>query len=1108
MRSRQVSFIIGLGLLLSCLAPAGAARAADLLVTSPADSGPGTLREALEISNSNGEPDTITFAGDMSISAASPFVITGESTTVDASGRNVTINSTGDFSCVYLYSADNTIRGLTINDVKVSGVTQASISIWSSGNTVAGCTIRATGADTSWTHDGVAVYMGDGNTIGGTSAGDGNVILGFPQGINFYPSCSGAATVAGNYIGTDRTCTIEDPSINTGVWVRGGTIAIGVPGSGNVITGVESDVALESGAGGSSLRGNFLGVRPDGTRLGSSYVSLRNCTPDTRIGGPGPGEGNCISGGGGAAVFCYDNGTGAIFQGNRIGVKTDGTPGPVNHQGLYVLCDGAVIGGEAPGEGNYICNNDAYGAFIGSSNNTVLGNTFGTPQAPNTSHIMFFGSAYTVTDNVVGGPGGAMNTFVGASDIGIDVAGAARGIRIGPNVFSGNRNVSHVAVPIDLRTGETKGSNVPQSDFPYPTAGAPNLNKHFPVLTAADLDEDRLLLAGTSDPADAVDLYFAQGEKGGYGQGRFHIATVACDDAGAFSWTGPPRVRSGLITATATDGQGNTSEFSANLPVVTHETPAPKGAILINDGAPSTTTSAVSLKLNASCKGASSGEIMMRLSNRADLAGSRWQPLKKSLPWKLAAGRGRRTVYVRYRGPGGALSPVYADSIDVRGSGLPTTYYLAEGYTAQGACAPDDVFDTWVLVQNPSGEDARLRATFMVNGSAGNVTREYVARAHSRLSIAVDEIPGLESTDVSTRVECLNGVGIAVERAMYFSYRGAVGSSGSIAVSEPSRTWYFGEGYTADGFDTWILVQNPGDEDALVEAAFVDEKGHVGRHAYPVPARTRYTIEVDRVPGFQSNYVATSLASNRPVVAERAMYFNYRGVTGGHNSVGSTAPAAAWYLPEGYVSRDPNWFDTYALLANPGEEDCEIKATYMRNFRDPVSERFTIPPHSRKTVLLNEVPGLESTDVSCLFASGNGVAFVAERSSYFDYYGIREGTNSLGSVAAHSDWYVPQGYQSDTWDTWILVENPNPCEAVCHVSFMTEAGKVVDGTYTVPAASRYTIGLGRVDAVLDSTGVSIAVHTARSTPVVVERATYSLYRGLKGGDTSIGIGVN
>ncbi len=67
--------------------------------------------------------------------------------------------------------------------------------------------------------------------------------------------------------------------------------------------------------------------------------------------------------------------------------------------------------------------------------------------------------------------------------------------------------------------------------------------------------------------------------------------------------------------------------------------------------------------------------------------------------------------------------------------------------------------------------------------------------ANSRTTVHANPI--VPNVGMSTRVVVADGVGIAVERAMYFEYAGIWdGGHDAQAVSTASRTWYFAEGYT------------------------------------------------------------------------------------------------------------------------------------------------------------------------------------------------------------------------------------------------------------------------------------------------------------------------
>ena len=61
--------------------------------------------------------------------------------------------------------------------------------------------------------------------------------------------------------------------------------------------------------------------------------------------------------------------------------------------------------------------------------------------------------------------------------------------------------------------------------------------------------------------------------------------------------------------------------------------------------------------------------------------------------------------------------------------------------------------------------------------------------------------------DVSTLVQPRGGEVIA-ERSMYDA--GRTWGTCSIGAVAPATTWYLAEGSTGEGFETWVLVQNPG----------------------------------------------------------------------------------------------------------------------------------------------------------------------------------------------------------------------------------------------------------------------------------------------------------
>ena len=195
---------------------------------------------------------------------------------------------------------------------------------------------------------------------------------------------------------------------------------------------------------------------------------------------------------------------------------------------------------------------------------------------------------------------------------------------------------------------------------------------------------------------------------------------------------------------------------------------------------------------------------------------------------------------------------------------------------------------------------AQVTATFMQPGGA---TREYKLQVppKSRSTIHVDAMPGLDNTDVSTRID--SDIPVASERAMYFDYYGWRGGHDSPGVTALSDKWYFAEGCTNGSFDTWVLLNNPGEEAANARLTFMLGDGSTLSQDITVGPHSRGTVKVNDVNGMGTADFSTLVESDQPITAERAMYFSYHSRDGGSNSFGVPAPSTTWYFAEGYTGQ-------------------------------------------------------------------------------------------------------------------------------------------------------------------------------------------------------------
>jgi titin len=363
-------------------------------VTNTVDSGPGplpawpgSLRACIDYANLNAGT-TITFdipdtapgyntSGGQSWWRISPGtalpVITASGTIIDGTtqatnygsdtnslGPEIEINGAlapAGSNGLVITSANNTFRHLVVNGFLASGLNGDGIQIdgaGATGNLIAGCYVgtNATGnAAVGNGDEGIVIWHGaSGNTIGGNTAADRNVISGNDQmGVLISDSGTDNNVVIGNYIGTDADGTAD---------------------LGNLVSGVRIVLGADNNT----------------------------------IGGTAAGEGNVISGNNYNGIHIVDNGTsGIIVQGNYIGLDKTGLVALGNNgDGIEINDANNVIGGTGAGEGNVIAFNGQDGVYITGSaddQNLISGNSI----------FSNGGLGIDLTPNGVGVGGGANN---------------------------------------------------------------------------------------------------------------------------------------------------------------------------------------------------------------------------------------------------------------------------------------------------------------------------------------------------------------------------------------------------------------------------------------------------------------------------------------------------------------------------------------------------------------------------------------------------------------------------------------------------------------------------------------------------------------------------
>ena len=404
--------------------------------------------------------------------------------------------------------------------------------------------------------------------IGGENSGEGNLIGNSPYGIDI--TYSFTTTIAGNTIGLNENGELQPNGDGIRLFESSGNIVGGSKSGRNVIsgnyTGIRIDVDEFDGKSWyNAISYNYIGLDSTGMQarpneFGVIIVSCYNTI----------GPGNVISGNHTLGMYVlgytvYEN----VIKGNIVGLNAEGTLAVGNRSGISMYGNNNIIGGENPSDGNVISGNDFTGLVLNTSatGNRVMNNIIGPSidGRPGVGNHQAGISIFT-SNNMVGGMGGENGNWVAYNlSSGIDVLGCVMGECYINNALLSNRINGNGGLGIDLNA-----DGVTPINAGGPFTGANRL-QNYPLLDPVDNQNGYLHVSGilNSIPDTTFTIqFFADPEcdPSGYGEGHTYLGeTFIESNQGGEGWFNldlPLVLNTIYVTATATDPNGNTSEFS------------------------------------------------------------------------------------------------------------------------------------------------------------------------------------------------------------------------------------------------------------------------------------------------------------------------------------------------------------------------------------------------------------------------------------------------------------------------------------------------------------------------------------------------------------------
>ena len=316
-----------------------------------------------------------------------------------------------------------------------------------------------------------------------------------------------------------------------------------------------------------------------------------------------------------------------------------------------------------------------------------------------------------------------------------------------------------------------------------------------------------------------------------------------------------------------------------------------------------------------------------------------------------------------------------------------TTWYLAEGSTSGD-------FALFYLLQNPGDVAVSASVRFLRPAPQPPVTKTYAIAPHARLTIPVDGIAELASTDVSGVVTAPQP--IVVERAMYLNRPGQpfAAGHGSAGVTTPATSWFLAEGATGPFFELFVLIANPTLQAAAVRVDYLLPGGGTLSKQYTVRPESRFTIWVDdeQLPAgsgqrpLASTAVAMRVTSTNavPIVVERSMWWPQPLWYEAHNAAGTTVTGTRWALAEGFVG-GPKQTETYVLVANTAATAGVARVSLYFEYGAGPTRTVPLPAESRTNIAVSSLfPEAVGKRFSTLVESVGAapVPIVVERAIY------------------------------------------------------------------------------------------------------------------------------
>ena len=390
---------------------------------------------------------------------------------------------------------------------------------------------------------------------------------------------------------------------------------------------------------------------------------------------------------------------------------------------------------------------------------------------------------------------------------------------------------------------------------------------------------------------------------------------------------------------------------------------------------------------------------------------------------------------------------------------------ISSSWFCPGAAAGDGVTAAYVNISNPGETD--LVAAVSVMGADAMEQKQVTVKPRSRAQ--VEFLKGRTIGVFAPQVELIGTTG-TVEQQLDFPG----GDVTSQCAADTARTWWFADGFTAEGSSERVVVTNPFPDPAVVNVTYTTKDGKrtpANLQGLIIAGRTARSLSMNDLGAQDEARLAVNVtATTGRVVASRIQHYIGLGRLGYSTTVGTPVALGQWWFTSGRTGAQ---VEELLIAHNPGESTATVQVTFFgegitnglpideTNVAATPTKEIDIPAGGIVAINTAEVADLPKGDHAMVVSvlSGPGIVVehvLSQRTGGSSFTAV---SNGLADGLLSGQWRLPSGLQGGALNA-VSILNTTALDATFTVSAHGPGGKVViPGLENVPLGPASVVSL-------------------------------------------------